>query len=224
VRRAGIATAAVAAFLVSGAAAHAAAVPTSPPNGANVGPNIHPTFAWALPPGERSSFLRVARKPTVTPEGRFPLENVEQGASLTDTQTQYTAVQALPAGRHWWTVDTYRTSPYATYVSAPVGFSIAPRIGKPRVKITRYRYTRRLGVDVRITGNTPSALVKIKAYRGHRLVGKKSERVKRYLITSRTLSFVVVQIRNRRAHKLKVVVSVSYGKTKAVRRKTVRGV
>src|SRR3954466_13820052 len=106
--------------------AHATAVPVSPANGANVGTNIHPSFQWGLPPGERSSILRVASKPNVTPEGKFFVENIEQSKSFsTGAETQYTAEQPLPAGGHWWTITTYRTSPFAEYVSAPVGFTIA---------------------------------------------------------------------------------------------------
>ena len=215
---------AVVASLVPAAAAHAAAVPTSPANGANVGPNIHPTLTWSLPAGERASFLRIASKPNVTPEGRFLTENVEQSASLTETQTQYTTVEALPAGPHWWTVDTFQTSPFAQYTSAPVGFGIAAAIGKPSLKITRYRFIRKLGVDVRVSGNIPTALIKIKAYRGRKLVGKASERRTHYLITNPVTSYLSFKIHKRRARRLKLVVSVSYGKTKVVRRKTVRGV
>jgi hypothetical protein len=223
-RKLGMAMAVAGALLVP-AVAQGAAVPVSPANGANVGPNIHPTFQWGLPPGERSSLLRVANKPNVTPEGHFPTENIEQSHSfVTGSETQYTAEQALPAGGHWWTVDTYRTSPFTEYVSAPVGFTIAASIAKPSVKVTRYRFIRKLGVDVTIRGNIPTALVRIKAYRGRKLVGRVSERRKRFLITDPTTTFLTLKIHKRRARKLKVVVSVSYGKTKAVRRKTVRGV
>ena len=216
-------TAAIALLLP--AVAHGAAVPVAPANGANVGTNIHPSFQWGLPPGEKSSLLRVASKPTVTPEGRFLAENIEQSHSFTTgAETTYTAEQPLPAGPHWWTVDTYRTGPFAEYVSAPVGFTIAASIAKPRIKITRYRFIRKLGVDVRITGNIPSALVRIKAYKGRKVVGKASERRKHYLVTSPITSFLTLKIHKRRARKLKVVVSVSYGKKKAVRRKTIRGV
>jgi hypothetical protein len=215
----------VAGALLLPGAAYGAAVPVSPANGANVGTNIHPSFAWGLPPGEKSSLLRVASKPAVTPEGRFLSENIEQSHSFTTgTETTYTAEQPLPAGPHWWTIDTYRTSPFAEYVSAPVGFTIAASISKPRIKITRYRFIRKLGVDVRITGNIPSALVRIKAYKGRRVVGKVSERRKRFIVTTPTTSFLTLKIHKRRARKLKVVVSVSYGKKKAVRRKTIRGV
>jgi hypothetical protein len=215
----------VAGALFLPAVAHGAAVPSSPANGANVGTNIHPTFQWTLPPGERSSLLRVASKPNVTPEGRFLAENIEQSKAFSSgAETSYTAEQALAAGSHWWTVSTYRTSPFTEYVSQPVGFTIAAAIGKPSVKITRYRFIRKLGVDVKISGNIPSALVRIKAYKGRRVVGRASERRRRFLITSPTTSFLTFKIHRRRARHLKVVVSVSYGKTKAVRRKTVRGV
>jgi hypothetical protein len=224
-RVAGIAMVVAGALFLPGAA-HAAAVPTSPANGANVGPNIHPTFAWGLPPGEKSSLLRVASKPDVTPQGRFLAENIEQSHAFTagGTETTYTAEQPLPAGAHWWTVDTYRTSPFTEFVSAPVGFTISALIAKPGIKITRYRFSRTLGVDVKITGNIPTALVKIKAYKGRRVVGKTSERRRRGLITSPTTSFLTLKVHKRRARRLKVVVSVSYGKTKSVRRKTIRGV
>jgi hypothetical protein len=223
-RATGIAIAVAGALLLPGMA-HATATPLSPANGANVGTNIHPSFQWALPPGEKSSLLRVASKPNVTPEGKFLTENIEQSHSFsTGAETAYTAEQPLAAGPHWWTIDSYRTSPFTEYVSAPLGFTIAASIGKPKIKITRYRFIRKLGVDVRITGNIPTALVRIKAYKGRKVVGKASERRTRYLVTTPSTSFITLKIHKRRARKLKVVVSVSYGKTKAVRRKTIRGV
>src|SRR3954447_20863852 len=127
-RQAGIAIVVAGALLLPGAA-HAAAVPVSPANGANVGTNIHPSFQWALPPGEKSSLLRVASKPTVTPEGRFLAENIEQShAFTTGAETTYTAEQPLAAGAHWWTVDTYRSDSFTEFVSAPVGFTISAAI------------------------------------------------------------------------------------------------
>jgi len=208
------------------ASAMGAPTPVSPVNGASVGPNIHPTFQWALPPGERSSLLTVARKPDVTPQGRFFTENVETTKALDQAQTQYTSEQPIPAGTHWWIVRSYRTGRFAEYASRPTPFTITPVLRRPRVRITRYRFTRKLGVDVRITGNVSSARVSVRAYRGRRRVGRKSQTV-RFIDPSGVrprLQFLLVKIRGRRARRLKVVTTVRSGSARVKRTKRVRGV
>ena len=219
-------TALVAGALLSAAApaaAHAAATPVSP-GYTNIGPNSHPTFQWTLPSNERSSLLSVARAPAITPEGRFFSENIETSKALDPGQTQYTAEQPLTAGTHWWIVRTFQTSPFREYVTTPVPFFISPVIARPRVRITRYRFTRKLGVEVRLSGNVSSARLRVAAYRGRKRVGRGSQLV-RYLGVGREATrFVLVRIRGRRARRLKVVVSVSALGAKSTKRRRVRGV
>lgn len=223
-RRAGILVAMAALALAVPSAALGTATPVAPPNGGSVGPNIHPTFQWSLPSNERSSLLSVASKPNFTPEGRFFTENEEVVKALDPGQTSYTAEQPIVAGRHWWMIRTYDANTFVERSSFPSMFTITPVLARPRLHITRYFFTRKLGIDVRIAGNVGSALVTAKAYKGHKRVGKTSQRAKFLDPTRSTTRFLLMRIHGHRAHRLKVVVTVRSGSAKATRKKRVRGV
>jgi hypothetical protein len=223
-RRAGISAVLATMALAAPSAALGAATPVAPPNGGNVGPNIHPTFQWSLPANERSSLLSIASKPNITPEGRFFTENIEASKALDPAQTTYTAEQPIPAGQHWWVVRTYDASTFVERTTVPAAFTIVPVLAKPTLHITRYFFIRKIGIDVTVGGNVGSAVATAKAYKGRKVVGKVSERFKFLDPTRSSTRLLTLKVHKRRARHLKLVVTVRSGTAKVTRKKRVRGV
>jgi hypothetical protein len=223
-RRVGIAALVTVGALAGAGPALGAATPIAPPNGGNVGPNIHPTFQWGLPSNERSSLLSVASKPNVTPEGRFFVENVETSKALDPAQTSWTSEQPIPAGTHWWIVRTYDAGSFVERSTAPVAFTITPVLARPKLHITRYFFTRKIGVDVTVAGNVGSARVTAAAYKGRKRVGRTSEFFRFLDPTRSSTRFLTMKIHKHRARRLKLVVTVRSGSAKVTRKKRVRGV
>lgn len=213
------------ALCLAPAAALAAATPVSPAADANVGPNTHPAFSWALPPGEESELLYIASKPDITPEGKFFTENVVDSKAFMGSETTYTAETAIPAGRYWWTIRTHDKA-FTSLYSPPISFSIAPQITSVATKVTRYSATRRYGVDVTAAGNVSSARITVRVLRGGKVVGRATQVEKYSLIGEPSTRFIVVQVRRGtpRRGRFKLVTTVQSGAAKVTNSKSVRKV
>ena len=109
-----VAFAALAGVAVSGSAALAAATPLTPAPGATI-TSAHPRFTWTLPTGESSQGLSIARKPNVTPEGRFYDQNIVQFGVVDAADREWTPSQLLFAGSYWWNVWSSNSSSYAVF-------------------------------------------------------------------------------------------------------------
>jgi hypothetical protein len=167
-----VAFAALAGVAVSGSAALAAATPVTPAPGATI-TSAQPRFTWTLPTGELSQGLYIARKPDVTPEGRFYDQNIVQFGVVDAADREWTATQPLFAGRYWWNLWTSSSSSYAVF-STPAPFTIPISLTLVDVKTKRYSSVHALDLDVRWRANVPQPLVRLRLLRGRKIVWKAS--------------------------------------------------
>jgi hypothetical protein len=158
---------------VSGSAALAAAEPVTPARGAKV-TTAHPHFTWTLPTGESSQGLYIARKPDVTPEGRFYDQNIVQVGVVDAADREWTPSQPLFAGTYWWNVWSSNSSSYAVF-STPAAFTIPVSLALVGVNTKRYPSVHALDLEVRWTANVPRPLLRLRLLRGRKIVWKASK-------------------------------------------------
>ena len=65
-------------------------------------PDLQTTASWALPPGVRAEFIEVATSPAVDADGYFPYSSLAAGDVLAPSQTSWTDVFSLDAGRTYY--------------------------------------------------------------------------------------------------------------------------
>jgi len=163
---------ALAGATISATAALATATPVTPAPGATV-TSAHPHFTWTLPTGEWSQGLYIARKPDVTPEGRFYDQSIVQVGVVVAADREWTPSVPLYAGRYWWNV--WSSSPVAQVIfSTPAGFVIPVSLSLVGVKRKRYSSVHALDLDVRWTANVQRPLVRLRLMRGRKIVWKAS--------------------------------------------------
>lgn len=158
---------------VSGSAALAAATPLTPAPGATI-TSAHPHFTWTLPTGESSQGLYIARKPDVTPEGRFYDQNIVQFGVVDAADREWTPSQPLFAGRYWWNVWSSDSGSYAIF-STPAAITIPVSLTLVDVRTKRYPSVHALDLEVRWTANVPRPLVRLRLLRGRTIVWKASQ-------------------------------------------------
>ncbi|HSC51070.1 MAG TPA: hypothetical protein VLD16_12475 [Gaiellaceae bacterium] len=163
---------ALAGVVLSGVAALAAATPVTPAPGATI-TSAHPHFTWTLPTGESSQGLYIARKPDVTPEGRFYDQDIVQVGVVDAADRDWTASQPLFAGRYWWNVWSSNAGSYAVF-STPAAFTIPVALTLVGVTTKRYTSVHALDLDVRFRANVPRPLVRLRLLRGRKIVWKAS--------------------------------------------------
>jgi hypothetical protein len=150
-----------------------AAVPVSPPPDAVT--SSHPTFAWTLGRFDSTQAVYVARKPDVTPEGRFHNENVvATGFIAQGSTTSWAPSEALFSGRHWWTVET-RDDNFVASFSSPSPFTVRPEVRVLAVRFSRFTFSNQLRIDVRWVTNAKQVIVEARFLRAGRLVGRVRE-------------------------------------------------
>ena len=158
---------------ISGSAALAAATPVTPAPGATV-TSAHPHFTWTLPTGEWSQGLYIARKPDVTPEGRFYDQSIVQVGVVVAADREWTPSVPLYAGNYWWNV--WSSDPVSQAIfSTPAAFAIPVSLTLNGVTSKRYVAVHALDLDVRWTANVPQLLVRLRLLRGRKIVWKASK-------------------------------------------------
>ena len=165
--------AALAGVAISGTAALAAATPVTPAPGATV-TSARPHFTWTLPTGEWSQGLYIARKPNVTPEGRFYDQAIVQTGVVVGADREWTPSVPLYAGSYWWNV--WSSDPVSQAIfSTPAAFVIPVSLTLNGVTSKRYPSVHALDLDVRWTANVPQLLVRLRLLRGRTTLWKASK-------------------------------------------------
>jgi hypothetical protein len=216
-----VAFAALAGLAVSGSAALAAATPLTPAPGATV-TSDHPHFTWTLPTGESSQGLYIARKPDVTPEGRFYDQAIVQTGVVVAADREWTPSQPLFAGSYWWNVWSSNSSSYAVF-STPAAFTIPISLTLVGVKPRRYSSVHALDLDVRWTANVPQLLVRLRLLHGRKIVWKASTTADNRIGVPGSARFSWKRpTRLKRGMRLKLLASISSGGVKRARAFVVR--
>jgi len=165
-----VALVALAGAAILAATALATATPVTPAPGATV-TSAHPRFTWTFPAGEWSQGLYVARKPEVTPEGRFYDQAIVQVGVLVAADREWTPSVPLYAGSYWWNV--WSSDPLSPVIfSTPAAFVIPVSLTLVDVKTRPYHSVHALDLDVRWTANVQRPLVRVRLLRGHKTVWK----------------------------------------------------
>jgi hypothetical protein len=172
-RRRIIVLAALAGSAISAAGALATATPVTPAPGAIV-TSAHPRFTWTLPTGEWSQGLYIARKPAVTPEGRFYDQSIVQVGVVNAADREWTPSVPLYAGSYWWNVWSSDADSQVIF-STPAAFVIPVSLRLVGVKTKRYLSVHALDFEVRWTANVPRPLVRLRLLRGRKIVWKTSK-------------------------------------------------
>jgi hypothetical protein len=203
------------------AAALAAATPITPAPGATV-TTAHPHFRWTLPTGEQSQGLYIARKPDVTPAGRFYDQNIVQVGVVVAADREWTPSVPLYAGRYWWNVWSSDPVSQVTF-SNPAAFVIPVSLRLVGVKAKRYLSLHALDFDVRWTANVQRPLVRLRLLRGRKIVWKASKMVYNTIgIPGSTRFGWKRPVRLKRGTRLKLLASISSSGAKRNRAFTVR--
>jgi hypothetical protein len=172
-RRRSIVLTALAGVAISAAGALAAATPVTPAPGATV-TSARPHFTWTLSAGEWSQGLYIARKPDVTPEGRFYDQNIVQIGVVVATDREWTPSVPLYAGNYWWNV--WSSDPVSQVIfSTPTAFVIPISLELVGVNTKRYLSVHALDFEVRWTANVQRSLVRLQLLRGRKIVWKASK-------------------------------------------------
>ena len=171
-RRRIIVLGALAGVAITATAALATATPVTPAPGATV-TSAHPRFTWTLPTGEWSQGLYIARKPDVTPEGRFYDKSIVQVGVVVAADREWTPAAPLYAGSYWWNV--WSSDPVSQVIfSTPAAFVIPVSLGLVGVKTTRYPSVHALDLEIRWSANVQRPLVRLRLLRGRKVVWKAS--------------------------------------------------
>ncbi len=158
---------------ISGTAALAAATPVTPAPGATV-TSAHPHFTWTLPAGEWSQGLYIARKPDVTPEGRFYDQAIVQVGVVVAGDREWTPSVPLYAGSYWWNV--WSSDPVSQAIfSTPAAFAIPVSLTLVGVTSKRYLAVHALDFEVHWTANVTRPLVRLRLLRGRKILWKASK-------------------------------------------------
>jgi hypothetical protein len=172
-RRPSIVLAALVGVAIPAAAALAAATPVTPAPEATVTSSL-PHFAWTLPTGEWSQGLYIARKPDVTPEGRFYDQNIVQVGVVVAADREWTPSVPLYAGSYWWNV--WSSDPVSQVIfSTPAAFVIPVSLRLVGVKTKRYLSLHALDFEVRWTANVQRPLVRLRLLRARKIVWRASK-------------------------------------------------
>jgi len=158
---------------ISATGALAAATPVTPAPGSTV-TSARPQFTWTLPTGEWTQGLYIARKPAVTPEGRFYDQSIVQVGVVNAADREWTPSVPLYAGSYWWNVWSSDADSQVIF-SAPAAFVIPVSLRLVGVKTKRYSSVHALDLDVRWTANVPRPLVRLRLVRGRKIVWKASK-------------------------------------------------
>ena len=170
-----IGLAALAGAAILAAAALAAATPVTPSPGTTV-TTSRPRFAWTLPAPEQAQGIYIARKPDVTPDGRFYDQSIVSYGVLAPGDREWTPPLPLYAGSYWWNVWS-SDQDSSTIFSVPAAFTIPVSLRLVDVRSRRYPSVHVLEIDVRWTANVPRLLVRIRLLHGRRIVWKSSQTV-----------------------------------------------
>jgi hypothetical protein len=206
---------------IASTAAFATATPVSPAPGATV-TSAHPHFTWTLSTGEWSQELYIARKPDVTPAGRFYDQNIVQVGVVVAADREWTPSVPLYAGSYWWNV--WSSDPVSQVIfSTPAAFVIPVSLRLAGVKTTRYPSLHALDLDVRWTANVQRPLVRLRLLRGRKIVWKASKAAYNTIGVPGSTRFSWKRpSRLKRATRLKLIASISSGGVKRTRAFVVR--
>ena len=220
-RRRSIVLTALAGVAITGTAALAAATPVTPAPGATV-TSAHPHFTWTLPTGEWSQGLYIARKPDVTPEGRFYDQNIVQVGVVVAADREWTPSVPLYAGSYWWNV--WSSDPVAQVIfSTPTAFVIPVSLRLVGIKTKRYLPQHALDIDVRWAANVQRPLVRLRLLRGRKIVWKASKTAYNTIGVPGSARFSWKRpLRLKRGTRLKLLASISSSGVKRVRTLVVR--
>ena len=212
---------ALAGAAISATAALATATPLTPAPGATVR-SARPHFTWTLPAGEWSQGLYLARKPEVTPAGRFYDQNIVQVGVVVAADREWTPSAPLYAGSYWWNV--WSSSPVSQVLfSTPAPFLIPVSLGLVAVKRTRYVSLHALDLEVRWRANVPRPLVRLRLLRGRTTVWKASRTAYNTIgVPGSTRFSWKLPRRLRRGTRLRLLASISSGGVRRARTFVVR--
>lgn len=212
---------ALAGVAISATAALATATPVTPAPGATV-TSAHPHFTWTLPTGEWSQGLYVARKPDVTPEGRFYDQEIVQVGVVNAADREWTPSVPLYAGSYWWNV--WSSNPVSQVIfSTPAAFVIPISLRLVGVKTTRYPSVHAMDFEIRWAANVQRPLVRLRLLRGRKIVWKASKMAYNTIgVPGSTRLTWSRPSRLKRGTRLKLLASVSSGGVKRARAFVVR--
>jgi hypothetical protein len=165
--------AALAGAMILAAAALAAATPVAPPPGATV-TTSHPHFSWTLPANEQAQSIYIARKPDVTPEGRFYDQSIVALGVLAPGDREWTPTSPLYAGRYWWNLWSSNQDSFALF-SVPAAFTIPVSLRLLGAKLKRYPTPHVLEMKVRWSANVERPVIRLRLLRGQKIVWKASQ-------------------------------------------------
>lgn len=209
--------------LLAPASAIGVATPLSPAPGAVV-ETSHPVFTWSLPASEEPDGIYVANAPGTTVEGRLFDESLVDLDVFFGGETSWSPSSPLPAGTYWWNVRSHDLDSWTSYYSAPVSFSIPPRVRIASVRVRRYGFIHNLDVTVAFAANTSSARVSVRARRGSRTVWSRAETYDYVSIGGTDTAYFSWYTRGRirQGTPLRLIVTVEAGGARASATKTVR--
>jgi len=212
---------ALAGSAISAATALAAATPVTPAPGATI-TSAHPQFTWTFPAGEWSQGLYIARKPEVTPEGRFYDQAIVQVGVLVAADREWTPSVPLYAGSYWWNV--WSSDPASPVIfSTPAGFVIPVSLGLLGLKTKRYLSVHALEFDVSWTANVQRPLVHLRLLWGRKTVWKSSKMAYNTIGVPGSTRFSLKRPAGlKRGTRLTLVASISSGDVERARRFVVR--
>jgi hypothetical protein len=169
------------------ATALAAAMPLTPPPGAYI--ESPPYFTWTLPSNERSDALYIATKPATTAAGLFVKANLERAHSFAGSETSWSPIAPLYAGRHWWLVSSSDPKTSRRYQSAPREFTLAVSCEFDRSQVRRSLSQHWLRLTPHWSGNMRTVRIKVSLLLNSRIIWTRTKLTRNRLGSTGSLSF-----------------------------------
>ena len=173
--------------VVVAATALAAAMPLTPPPGAYIG--SPPYFTWTLPSNERSDALYIAAKPDTTAAGLFVKTNLERAHSFAGSETTWSPVTPLYAGRHWWLVSSSDRKTRRRYASAPREFRLAVSCEFDRSEVRRSPAQHWLRLTPHWSGNMRTVRIKVSLLLNGRIIWTRTKLARNHIGSNVSISF-----------------------------------
>jgi hypothetical protein len=180
-------TALIGALGIGVATALAAAMPLTPPPGAYI--DSPPYFTWTLPSNERSDALYIATKPDTTTAGLFVKANLERAHSFAGSETSWSPIAPLYAGRHWWLVSSSDPKISHRYQSAPRDFTLAVSYEFDRSEVRRSLSQHWLRLTPHWSGNMRTVRIKVSLLLKGRIIWTRTKLARNRLGSTGSLSF-----------------------------------
>jgi hypothetical protein len=162
-------------------------MPLTPPPGAYI--ESPPYFTWTLPSNERSDALYIATKPATTAAGLFVKANLERAHSFAGSETSWSPIAPLYAGRHWWLVSSSDPKTSRRYQSAPREFTLAVSCEFDRSQVRRSLSQHWLRLTPHWSGNMRTVRIKVSLLLNSRIIWTRTKLTRNRLGSTGSLSF-----------------------------------